>query len=132
MSTAVRPALPPGVRARCEATIERLIAFLDQFEPDCDLEPSLGYYPPHVPWDAEADHAGGVADAEPSLGAPETTCTAIVQSTDSQEYTWGLPPAFGRHEDCEYDPSENGIADADGLNEQMSIFGGNVGDIRAV
>ena len=29
---------PAGVRARCAATIERLIAFLDQFEPDFDLE----------------------------------------------------------------------------------------------
>lgn len=101
--TSTRPTLPPDVRARCEATIERLIAFLDQFEPDCDLEPSLGYYPPHVPWDAEADHAGGVSDDEPSIGAPETT----VQhgDTDSQEFTWGLQPAFSGDEDGEYDPA---------------------------
>ena len=53
MTALARPSLAPDIRARCEATIERLIAFLDQFEPDSDLEPSLGYYPSHVPWDAE-------------------------------------------------------------------------------
>lgn len=38
MRAAALPALAPGIRARCEATIERQIAFLDQFEPDTDLE----------------------------------------------------------------------------------------------
>lgn len=51
--------------------IERLIAFLDVIESDCDLEPSLAGY---------------------SLGM----------------------------DDCEGDPSETGIADMDGLLEQIS------------
>ena len=36
------PALPRHVRVRCEATIERLIAFLDAYDLECDDEPSLG------------------------------------------------------------------------------------------
>ena len=40
----------------------------------------------------------------------------------AKEYTWGLPPAFGRDEDCEFDPAESGIGDADGLNEQKASF----------
>jgi hypothetical protein len=114
MTTLARLALAPDIRARCEATIERLIAFLDQFEPDADLEPSLGYYPPHVPWDAESDHAGGVADDEPLIGAPESTNCRC--DTDSQEFNWSLPGA----DDCENDPAENGIADHDGLADDAS------------
>jgi hypothetical protein len=53
--------------------IECLIAAMDALDaPDEDMEPYLAGSPGHgCPVDAEADHAGGIADDEPSLGAPE-------------------------------------------------------------
>ena len=55
------------LRAIVEERVERLIAFLDATDGDCDLEPSLGYYNPHQGYvvDAEED----AADREPSLGS---------------------------------------------------------------
>ena len=46
----------------------------DQFEVDADLEPPLGCQPPHIPRDAETDHAGGWGSPHPAFhirGAPK-------------------------------------------------------------
>lgn len=52
------PSLALNIRARIEATLERLIALLDLLDaPDADMEPSLGFDMPGVPCDAEAAKA---------------------------------------------------------------------------
>ena len=71
--TALRRILPAHIRAKCEVTIERLIAFLDAHDSEADDEPSLGFtligggYPddlrPHHDDDREAEHAFGKIDA---------------------------------------------------------------------
>ena len=50
------------------------------------------------------------------LGAPETTHYG---QTASQEFTWSLLGGVNGSHDFEHDPAESGIADNDGLNEQM-------------
>lgn len=61
------------LRALMGDAVERLLAALDALDaPDEDMEPYLAGSPGHnCPLDAEADHSGGIADDEPSLGAPE-------------------------------------------------------------
>lgn len=71
----------------------------------------------------------GRDDYEPWLGAPETTHYG---QTESQEFTWSLLGGANGSHDFEHDPAECGIADDDGLNEQITIFGGNIGDIHAI
>ena len=72
MTAAVLQTLPPDIRARCEATIERLIAFLDQFEPDVDLEDDGEAGRPTALDDMSAAYS---EDSEPSLGSSESaTC----------------------------------------------------------
>ena len=54
------PTLPRHVRARCEATIKRLIAFLDAHDAEPDDEPTMGACErhPNVPWGPH--HFGGL------------------------------------------------------------------------
>jgi hypothetical protein len=91
--------------------IDRLMAILDELDDDCDLEPNLSgsdfTADPRLD-DAESDAAdderalgGGAADAEESQ---ETWA-------DGQSDCWA---------DCEFDPAESGLADFDGMIEQMS------------
>jgi hypothetical protein len=52
--------------------LDVVISHLDALDGDTDLEPWLtGDYDGAIALDAEADHAHGFADDEPSLGAPE-------------------------------------------------------------
>lgn len=98
----------PRLRAEAEATIERLLTFLDLTETDCDLEPSLGYYPPGYLPDVEYEHDGREPDNdteddhdfEPSLGSINTTIGG------SQSY-W----AAGGDADREGDPLDLGELD---------------------
>lgn len=86
------PAHPSGgrPRARCEATIGRLI-FLDSFERDWDLKPSLGYHPPHVPWDAEADCQRCLRLRAVDRRARDP---GRYGDTEDQELTWGCSRHF--------------------------------------
>lgn len=75
-----------ALRDRLERHLEEMVAFLDEWDGDADLEPSLGARPPHQQvtqdiwahgntddreWECE-DEGAGDEDNEPSLGWPET------------------------------------------------------------
>lgn len=86
-------ALPDDTRLRLRlaAAAERIIAALDALDaPDEDLE--------------ETDPTEDAGDAEPSMGWPEG----------------GRMFEFDPCNDLEDDPAESGIADADGLREQLT------------
>lgn len=89
-------------RPRQEAMdeIERLLTFLDSTEPDPDLEPSLG-----SGLSGGDDREAEDENDEPSLGA---------DGRDNQLFSW-----MGDITDREADPAESGIADHDGLLEQI-------------
>jgi hypothetical protein len=118
------------LRKEARDEIDRLIQFLDEtdnhmeIEPedegdDGEDEPSLGFLD-HITNqtricegdggpDAEDEHDGAEPDedGEPSLGAFE--------SHDNQKVAWHVTSA----NDYEMDPAESGIADLDGLLDQV-------------
>jgi hypothetical protein len=101
-------ALARQIRRAAADEIERLITLLDRIEPDPDLEPDH---------DAD-DPAEDDGTAEPSLGAIERHANAYGsdRNTSGSQVAWGASD----RSDCEEDPGEDGIADQDGLAEQMN------------
>jgi hypothetical protein len=117
-------AVTPGMRKRLEATVESLIALLDEIAGDPDLEeagdeePSLGWPErgPAALWkdvpqdDREADDSDDEdgADAEPSLGSIGSGSAAVSQEwwaagagdereeDDDREYSMGWPERCGQ------------------------------------
>lgn len=132
------------IRAEAEAEVERLLALLDQLDGYPDDEPSLGFVENHPfgqdggwggwPYyssqgrqdvdqgtddDREGDEHDGRepdcddedgGDDEPSLGWPADMGSRGITSTG----------ALGEALDLESDPAEMGIADHDGLLEQVA------------
>lgn len=105
------PAIFAGIpihqtRRQVSEEIERMIAFLDSLDGDCDLEPNGD--------EMDASYCEGRfryvsnphEDDEPSLGW---------RNTGPQE---GVS-FFASSSDLEFDPAEMGIADEGGLAEQM-------------
>ncbi|SRR6266404_1494220 len=111
------------LRQKAADEIDRLLAFLDASDLDPDLEPWLGWNaagarsygndqgiddleeePEHKEDGADDEHGG---DNEPSLGS--------VGDMHMDQTRW----AAGGRSDLELDHAESGIADADGLLEQV-------------
>ena len=93
--------LTPQLRREIEATVEQLIAILDLFDGDENLE--------------EDDHGEECGDAEPSLGWRNSGSQAASDFT-AYQYLYG---AEDTEEDAgdmpEWDLAEHGIADHDAL-----------------
>ena len=118
--SAPRLVLPAHVRARCEATIERLIAFLDAHSPDADLEDDEETGPPTILSKMLAKDSD---DSEPSLGAPNpgtvSGCNWLRAGLASHDCEGDLADSA---DDREHDPAESGLGDEGGLNEQIGSY----------
>ncbi|WGR67847.1 MULTISPECIES: hypothetical protein [unclassified Bradyrhizobium] len=106
-----------GMVHHARELVKDLIDFLDQLEADPDLEPSFGSvaygYGPGAD-ECEPD------DAEPSLGsldrAMDQVRWAMGACDDAEHEHDGREP-----EDREDDPAEAGVADFEGLLEQIGM-----------
>ncbi len=113
------------LRREAEAEIERLLDFLDELDPDPDIEPDGD----ELDDDREDDEDDG--DLEPSFGASETHPNPYWDRYGSNQSWWGagktkhdeLEPSFGepRDEEREDDPAEMGIGDAHGLDSEAEL-----------
>lgn len=121
----VRPPAPETlrlrrIRAEAEAAIERLIAMVDELDPDPDLEPTLGFIPPGGLDDGEPDDpeepslgstngidqsawaAGNTEDAEGEDSDLEPSLAALLTQTDQTGWAGGS----GDDRDYELDDSD--------------------------
>jgi hypothetical protein len=97
------------LRQKASTEIDRLIAFLDACDPyvTTELEENCEDEAAQCEGEGEqCDDEGSESDKEPSLGS--------LDHRDSQEL-W----AIGNRSDRELDDAESGIADQDGLDEQV-------------
>lgn len=110
-----------GMAQHARQLVKDLIDFLDQIDPDPDLEPTLALFSIHR--EAGADECEVPEDAEPSLGSFD-------RMTD-QTKAWRVNDGWACGVDNEHDDSDredddpaeesepSGIGDFDGLHEQV-------------
>jgi hypothetical protein len=83
---------------RCaEEAAERLIALLDELDPDPDLEPSLGVDPTN-PSVAAVDCEADPSDEEPSLGWTSSINQLAKHRSGKPAGLWGVPVEDGEQE----------------------------------
>lgn len=118
------------IRQEASAEIDRLLELLDAIDGDPDLEPTCGVASGLPP---EADEAEPDNDFEPSLGSINPNFGVSSQERWSAGGAADLEDEFdGREDETEHgelDPAEDGIADLEGLREQLGgseVFRGGV------
>lgn len=118
--------------------VDMMIEYLDGIDPDPDLEPSFGSVA--YGYGAQADECEPPEDTEPSLGSPDRSVDQTRWSAgskddhehddcDDEPSLGSIDPsmwrgdqtrwAAGDRRDLEDDPTESGIADHDGVLEQI-------------
>ncbi|RXG85336.1 hypothetical protein [Bradyrhizobium zhanjiangense] len=102
----------------CRELVDMMLEYLDGIDPDPDLEPSFGSVAyGHGPG---ADECEPSEDAEPSLGSLDRALDqvrwAMGACDDAEHEHDGREP-----EEREDDPAESGIADWEGLLEQVGM-----------
>lgn len=90
--------------------IERLMRLLDESEPDPDLELSVGGL-----WSQD----GALDDAEDDPEENEPSLAGGAAEAEETQEAWAEGEC-DHWADCEFDPAESGIADVDGLDQQMA------------
>lgn len=121
------------LREQAEEEIEKLIAFVDRIAPDPDLEPSLGYYRPDMPVDAECDDeineaSLGWTDQEARWGRYSEPHLADLEVDDSDHEANGdeREPSLGSIEVHPYGYTTQG--ETRGLTNQENWAAGNRND----